>query len=188
MATIQRVAGKHLKELCLWGLSYGSSGTILSDMSGFVCLQTFEVDVGMLLSPPYEDSDEGEENEDGDGDDADIEDSDWLEHFERIGSLPIHNTRLVDLLPASIETVRVFGWSYPTPSEQYAPGIKNLRTLFRDFALERPAKLPALNDISFSRAKPDSYQIPEYVELLTALEGEGLLHYCRCQWMVWSAR
>jgi hypothetical protein len=170
MATIQRVAGKHIKELCLSAINCCTTGTTLTDMSGFEVLKTLDLDVGMLLSTPYEYVDEGDESE---GDDVDRAECDWAERFEQLERMPSHETRLVDLLPASIETVRVRGWGYPTPSSDYAPAIKSLRSLFRDFALNRPAQLPALKDISFSRARPDSFLIPEYIELLRALEGEG---------------
>ncbi|TPX17736.1 uncharacterized protein E0L32_002837 [Thyridium curvatum] len=166
MNTIQQVAGKHLRELCLSASNCWSTGTTLTNMSGFECLEVLELDVSMLLQTAYEDDGRG-------GDDTDGEDMDWMDRLEALDKEPKHTSCLVDILPASIQTVRLVGWGHPTPLREYEESFRAVKTLFRWFALERPSKLPALKEISFTRQAANCMVLPEYKEVLDYLEREG---------------
>ncbi|KAI0165348.1 hypothetical protein GGR52DRAFT_104987 [Hypoxylon sp. FL1284] len=96
LAVIQELVGGSLVELSvtLMGDRLNNEGSTLTDMSGFLKLKALELDFCLLCGPAYN---KGTANLDEDDDDPPVGDPAMV--------------RLVDLLPPSIENVRIYNFS-----------------------------------------------------------------------------
>lgn len=121
LAIIQELTDTTLEELSLHDIGGSNSlGSTLVNMKGFQCLRILELDLDMLIGPSF-DPEEEYEDDDASGDPA----------------FP----RLVDLLPTTIESIRLVANSW-RPDR-----IQCVKKLFDGFEEERNLKVPYLKNI-----------------------------------------
>ena len=121
-------------------------GTSVDSMKGFQRLKTLNLHISMLLGPPY------------DKDNVDLE-------KDAVRTVPY--ARLVDLLPASVRTFRLYATLFT--DDQVACIIR----LFDGFRAEREAKLPNLEDIAIVSLIPDDHTAPGAQEAMETAARAG---------------
>lgn len=151
MNAIQEEVGDTLEELSVTILQcYGGLGTTLDFMKGFEKLRTLELDVDMLMAPAY---DKGSQNEE------------WLDEEGPPGDPAM--PRLVDMLPASIETVRLFNRLYDEDQ------VQCMRALFDGLEKGSGSRLPHLEHVELVTPETDSDTSEDALRVLEAVKGAG---------------
>ncbi|EON96232.1 putative f-box domain protein [Phaeoacremonium minimum UCRPA7] len=148
---IQENVGDTLEELSITILHcYGGRGTTLDDMTGFKRLKALELDVNMLMAPAFNKFSKNEE---------------WLDEEGPPGDAAM--PRLVDMLPSSIEAVRLFNQEYNEKQ------MECVRALFKGLQEEQSMKLPHLQLVELVSPETETETSVDALQTLAAVRDAG---------------